>query len=204
MNEPQRKQTAGVSREPPAASPRAAASFVVALLNRYVGVGDLLVDVGCGPGLYRHVTPARFIGIDYTDATYYPDWPRSVDIVAEGSALGLKDSCADLVMSKSAFFQFPDPEGALAEFHRVLKPGGRILLFDYNRRTQKRLERVEVARRPCWTQWRLRVLVARAGFQQTELLLPTARRVARPLRLPFLVVQELIGSWAIVTGVKAK
>lgn len=204
MSETEAKETAGEACQAPTAPRGVATPFAVALLNRYVGPGDVLVDVGCGPGLYRNVTPARFIGIDYTDAPYYPDWPRDVDIVAEGSALGLKDNCADLVMSKSAFFQFPDPEGALAEFHRVLKPGGRVLLFDYNRRTQKRLERGEGAKRPCWTQRQLRVLVKRAGFQRTELLLPTARQIVVPLRLPFLIAQELIGSWAIVTGVKTK
>src|SRR5689334_19094439 len=195
MNGSQLKQMAGASLAA-AASRHVPAPFVVALLNRYVGAGDLLVDVGCGPGLYRDVTAARFIGIDCTDAPYQPDWPRGVDIVAESAALGLDDSCADLVMSKSAFYQFPDPASTLAEFYRVLKPGGRILLFDYNCRAQKRLERGENAQRPCWTQWQLRALVARAGFRQTELLLPTAHQIVRPLRLPLLVVQEFIGSWA--------
>lgn len=176
--------------------------FVVALLNQYARQGELMVDVGCGPGLYRHVTPAHFIGIDYTDASYYPDWPRDVDIVAEGSRLALRSNCAELVMSKSAFFQFPDPDAALKEFWRVLKPGGRILLFDYNRRTQRRLEHGEGSQRPCWTQWQLRDRVKAAGFEHVELLLPMSWQLPRFMRLPLLVLQELFGSWAIVMARK--
>lgn len=176
--------------------------FVVTLLNRYTSAQQVLLDVGCGPGLYRNVTPARFIGIDYTDAPYYPDWPRNVDVVAEGSKLPLRPGCVDMVMSKSAFFQFPEPDAALGEFFRVLRPGGRVLLFDYNRRTQRRLERGENARRPCWTQWQLRDRVRAAGFERVEMLLPTGRQLPDLLRLPLLIAQELLGSWAIVTGVK--
>ncbi|MDP2430943.1 MAG: class I SAM-dependent methyltransferase [Pseudomonadota bacterium] len=173
-------------------------------MNRYIAANQTLLDVGCGPGLYRKTTPARFIGIDYTDAPYYPDWPRDVDVVAEGSMLPLRSGCVDLVMSKSAFFQFPQPDEALRDFFRVLRPGGRILLFDYNRRTQRHLERGENSRRPCWTQWQLRDRVRAAGFTQVELLLPMSRQLPAALRLPFLIAQELFGSWAIVTGIRPK
>lgn len=192
-----------MSDSPQAATPRGTATpFVVAMLNRYVDDRHILVDVGCGPGLYRHVTPARFIGIDYTDAPYYPDWPRDVDVVAEGSKLPLRTGSVDLVMSKSAFFQFPEPDGALLDFHRVLKPGGRVILFDYNRRTQRRLERGENSRRPCWTQWQLRDRVRAAGFEQVDMLLPMSWQLPAILRLPLLIAQEALGSWAIVTGVR--
>lgn len=179
------------------------APFVVALLNQYLCTHQVLLDVGCGPSLYRNVTPARFIGLDYTDAPYYPDWPRDVDVVAEGDKLPLRADCVDLVMSKSAFFQFPEPDAALIDFFRVLRPGGRVILFDYNRRTQRRLERGENRTRPCWTQWQLRDRVQAAGFGQVEMLLPMKRQLPGLLRFPFLIVQELIGSWAIVTGVKS-
>jgi|GEM_PF-1403317 len=195
MSEPQTNDSGSVPHGTPT-------PFVVALLNRHVSAGQVLLDVGCGPGLYRHVTQARFIGIDYTDAPYYADWPRDVDVVAEGSSLPLRAACVDLVMSKSAFFQFPDPDAALADFRRVLRPGGRVLLFDYNRRTQRRLERAENANRPCWTQWELRDRVRAAGFERVEMLLPFGRQPPLALRLPLLLAQELLGCWAIVTGMR--
>lgn len=175
--------------------------FVVATLGHYLSPGQVLVDVGCGPGLYRSATAARFIGIDHTAEPYRPDWHRDVDAVAEASRLPLCAGAADMIMCKSAFYAFPAHEAALAEFRRVLKPGGRIMLFDYNRRTQCRLERSEGAIRPCWTQWQLRDRVRAAGFERVEILLPTHHQLPIVLRLPLLVAQELLGTWAIVTGI---
>lgn len=122
--------------------------------------------------------------------------------MGSGTELPLAAGCLDLVFSKSAFYLLPDPKRALHEVHRVLKPGGRVLLFDYNRRTQRRFEKMEGLRRPCWTQWGLRSLVRAAGFRQSRLLIPKDRDVSLPEYWLRLLHQEWFGTWAIVTAVK--
>lgn len=105
-----------------------------------------IVDVGCGQGkslrlLAEAFEPRRIIGIDYHEA--------SLELAAQAaracqSALQthtefelLHGDCAnlpqasesaDIVFCHQTFHHLVEQERALAEFHRVLKPGG-ILLF---------------------------------------------------------------------------
>lgn len=176
--------------------------FVGYCLRRYTQPASLVLDVGCGPAPYRHWVSGHYVGLDVTDEPYGIDMPRSVDVVGSGMDLPLRAETFDLVFSKSAFFLIPDPLKALREIHRVLKPGGRVLLFDYNRRTQRQLQAREQIARPCWTQWQLRSLVRQAGFRNCELLVPKDRDVSGLEYWLRLVHQELFGIWAIVTGVK--
>lgn len=162
----------------------------------------MVLDVGCGPALYRNCCNAEYIGLDITLAPYAGKWPRDVDIVASGQAIPFADETFDLLMCKSTLYLFPDASEALNEFYRVLKTRGRTLLVDYNRRTQKRLAIAEGAVRPCWSQWRLKELVKNAGFRECELLSSAARNVAAPEKWVRLVLQEWTGTWAIVIGVK--
>jgi SAM-dependent methyltransferase len=177
--------------------------FVSYQLHRRVTPAGTVVDLGCGPDRYRApLAPARYVGIDITADDYRPGMPRQVDIVASARQLPLADSSADLVFSVSAFHLFPDPPTVLGEIRRILKPGGQVLLFDYNRRTQRRLAAAEKRVLPCWTQLQLRRLVAQAGFDRCEVLTPLDRPVAAPLRWLRLLAQEWFGTWAIVAGQK--
>lgn len=176
--------------------------FVIFHLDRYVRPGDLMLDVGCGPAPYRGAVKGRYVGLDITAASYSSTMRRWVDVVAAGDSLPFPADVFDFVFSKSAFFIMPNHERALSEFRRVLKPAGRLLLVDYNRRTQRRLQATEGTWRPCWTQWKLRALVRRAGFRRTELRAPLAREMGTLERVIRPVLQEWFGTWAIVSAVK--
>lgn len=175
--------------------------FVVATLRAHAGAGDRILDVGCGPALYRHVTQAEYVGLDVSDVPYTDALARDVDVVASAEEIPLEADSFDLVFSLSAFFQVPDTNRALSEMRRVLRPGGRLILFDYNRRTQRALSVREGRARPCWTQWGLRRRVAGAGFRDVELLVAAERQPSGPRRALRLIDEELRGQWAIVTGI---
>jgi ubiquinone/menaquinone biosynthesis C-methylase UbiE len=94
-----------------------------------LGAGATVVDVGAGTGkLTRDLVPtgARVIAVEPLAemrrqlATAVP----AAEVLA-GSAeeLPLADDSADAVVAASAFHWF-DPERALPEIHRVLRPGG--------------------------------------------------------------------------------
>ena len=159
---------------------------------------QVVVDVGCGPGLYRDATPGRYVGVDSSPSSY----GAQPDVVATAEDLPFADASVDVLFTLSAFYQFADPARALVEFRRVLEPGGRLLLFDYNRRAQRRLERVEGSPRPKWTAVGLRRLVAHAGFRQARLLLPQTGQPTGVRRLAALISEELRGQWAIVTAIR--
>lgn len=176
--------------------------FVWDTLHRLAPPGATVVDVGCGPSLYRGAVDGRYIGVDVTDEPYIEDVPRDVDVVAPADRMPLPDNFADLLFTLSAFHQMGCPAGILAEFRRVLRPGGRLLIFDYNRRTRRRLSQRSNASYPPWTQWRLRREVRDAGFRQARLLVPVShepRRIERAVRLCH---QELRGQWAIVSALR--
>lgn len=176
--------------------------FVEYHLRRYVRKNDVILDIGCGMGQYRYSTDAFYVGLDLTNEPYGDKGPRGVDVVASGTDIPARSESYDLVFSVGALFQMTSPCRVLGECYRIVKPGGRVLIFDYNRRTQKRLEISERHKRPCWTQWGLKRLLQAAGFAQCDLLLPVCHEVGAVERRIRLYRNELRGAWAIVTGVK--
>ena len=176
--------------------------WVAEILLEHVAPGGTLVDVGCGSAPYRDLTGARYIGIDSTDEEYAPGRPRDVDIVADAIELPLESASADAVLVVGALYQFSDPAKALREFHRILRPGGQLLVFDYNRRTQRRLAPVEGAARPGWTAWGLRRRVLSAGFSSARVLLPAVGAGSRLAVVVHTVREELRGQWAAVLAVR--
>jgi ubiquinone/menaquinone biosynthesis C-methylase UbiE len=176
--------------------------FVRALLRRFVQTKDLVLDVGCGPAPYRSWVAGSYIGLDITDEPYGPDLRRRVDIIGSATDLPFSSDSIDVLFSKSAFYLVSDPDAALLDFRRVLRPGGRLLLLDYNRRTQARMMKMDGSKLPCWTQWELKAKLKKAGFRQCELLVPKAKEVGRFEHWLRLLHQEMFGTWAVVTAVK--
>jgi ubiquinone/menaquinone biosynthesis C-methylase UbiE len=177
--------------------------FVEYYLKTIAKKNHRILDVGCGMGQYRNSTLSSYVGLDITDQTYGEECPRDVDIVASGQDIPSPNCTYDLVFTVGVLLCIPNPKKALSEFYRVLRSGGRILIFDYNRRVQRRLQfRGGHGKLPCWTQWELKTIVRQAGFKECELLLPKARSILDLPKWLLLAKQEVVGGWAIVTGVK--
>jgi SAM-dependent methyltransferase len=95
----------------------------------------LILDVGCGsasglgPGIRSR--PGLHVGIDLDpDAARNPE----LDQFVRGSAnrIPLRDGCVDLLVSGFVLEHLADPAAALREFARVLRPGGRAVLWTPN------------------------------------------------------------------------
>jgi SAM-dependent methyltransferase len=50
--------------------------------------------------------------------------------VEDAAATGQADACFDLVIAHTVFSHLVDPQRALAESRRVLRPGGQLVIFD--------------------------------------------------------------------------
>ena len=105
-------------------------------------VGDRVLDVGCGPGFYvteilkRVGAGGHVTGVDQSAdmlvvAAKRAERHDNVEFHEGGAdALPLADASVDRALSVQVFEYVNDVPGALAEVHRVIRPGGRLLLWD--------------------------------------------------------------------------
>jgi ubiquinone/menaquinone biosynthesis C-methylase UbiE len=100
------------------------------------------LDIGCGTGLFasrlRAAMPgSRVYGLDLVAdmlAQGAPRWRHHRDTVfpvqGDSERLPFADGSFDFVTCANSFHHYPNQEAAVVEMHRVLKPGGRLLLID--------------------------------------------------------------------------
>lgn len=117
--------------------------FSYALHEYRQHAGKNVLDVGCGNGYVasRYAREgARAHGIDLTEAAVRISRQRFALLGLEGSFatasaedLPFADETFDCVCSMGVLHHTPDPERAIKELYRVLKPGGRVIVMLYHR-----------------------------------------------------------------------
>jgi SAM-dependent methyltransferase len=99
------------------------------------------LDVACGPGLLaRAFAPhvREYVGVDLTPAMVEKASAITRDVgisnaqfeIGDALQLPFKANTFDLVLSRLALHHMPDPGRAVQEMARVLRPGGRLGVFD--------------------------------------------------------------------------
>jgi ubiquinone/menaquinone biosynthesis C-methylase UbiE len=116
------------------------ATLQATLSHLEIRSGDLVLDLGCGTGtLIQHllkIAPeAEIFGLDPSAEMLEiakQKLPDSVQLTA-GSATNLPfpNDCFDVLVSTSALHYFRNPDRAIQEMQRVLKPSGRLILTDW-------------------------------------------------------------------------
>lgn len=136
-----------------------------------------LLDVGAGIAPYRELFPhIHYLTCDWNHSIY--DAP--IDFYATAMNLPVAKSSFDAVLCTEVLEHVPDPLSAFSEFHRILKPGGRVWItvpfvwflheepYDYYR----------------YTSHGLRYLLERTGFSEIEIT---------PLTDSFSTLSQLVG-----------
>lgn len=115
-------------------------------------VGDAVLDVACGTGdlslAFAQAGAARVIGVDFTAPMlelaqhkaklHHQRLPLTV---GDAMALPLCDGCVDVVSIAFGIRNVAEPARALAEFYRVLRPGGRLVVLEFSLPTHPLLRR---------------------------------------------------------------
>jgi SAM-dependent methyltransferase len=108
------------------------------LIARYAPLhGTRILDVGCGLGLYVQRFRAlsdQVYGVD-VDADKVQEASRTLPNIAEAPAerLPFPDGMFDVLLSHEVLEHVTDEDAALREAVRMLKPGGRLVVFVPNR-----------------------------------------------------------------------
>jgi ubiquinone/menaquinone biosynthesis C-methylase UbiE len=106
--------------------------------------GGIVFDGGCGTGqLAVHIAHRRpdlyVYGVDLSSGMIEVAERRAKQdgvadrvqfAVADLAALPLREDCVDLVVSTASLHHWTDPGAVVATLNRILRPRGRILLYD--------------------------------------------------------------------------
>lgn len=138
----------------------------------------LVLELGCGPGRYVAMLAQlghRVIGVDPIP---YPTWPKIEAHVrvelrsgVHAEHLPFPDSHFDHIACLGALLYFPDDRQALREMHRVVKPGGRLIVRTVNSRnfyTTVTGKKLDPTSRNLYTESELALLLESEGFDVAE------------------------------------
>lgn len=97
--------------------------------------GGNLLDLGCGNGnLLLQLVKDGFVltGVDFSEAMIEQAKQRldgyAELVVADAGNLPFPADTFDVLVCNASFHHYPDPEAALKEMYRVLRPGGTLLI----------------------------------------------------------------------------
>lgn len=154
------------------------AKLTRATLDRFIHAhasAGRTLDIGAQTGPYAKCFPNR-VALDIEPR-------RGIQIVADAQAMGLADASFDVVLCTEVLEHLPEPQRAIDEMYRVLRPGGTLLLttrflfpihdapHDYFRFTKYGLRHllraftIEAVEEETTTVGTLAVLIQRLGMQ---------------------------------------
>jgi ubiquinone/menaquinone biosynthesis C-methylase UbiE len=105
---------------------------------------DTILDIGCGGGktvntLAKIATEGEIYGIDYSEVSVAVSTNKNRRLIDAGrvkilhasiDSLPFSDDMFNLVIAIESYYFWPDLINNLKEIHRVLKPGGSVILVN--------------------------------------------------------------------------
>lgn len=113
--------------------------------SRIIQGNEIILDVGAGTGRFslamaKKLSAGKVICLDLSKEMLQQLKRKAEDeglkgkiqiLKGEASSTGLENESLDLVVSNNVFHELSNPEAALAEILRVLKPGGWVIITDF-------------------------------------------------------------------------
>lgn len=142
--------------------------------------GMAVADVGAGTGLYTRLFAEKVgpggavFAVDVSpkflehiaEVAEREDRPQICTVLGTQASTRLPGASVDLVFICDTYHHFEDPAPILASIHRAIRPGGRLVVVDYDRRDGATPFVMEHIRAPKETFFRE---IEAAGFEKVEL-----------------------------------
>lgn len=166
-----------------------------ALLGRRSEPDALILDAGCGTGLAEEVLSpmGTVIGLDIAAEAIGGRSSESAErlCLASVNPSPFRDEAFDLVVALDIIEHIENDEGAMREFHRITKPGGKLVVtvpaYDWLRSPHD--DALGHCRR--YSAPRLRRLMRDAGFRPTRVTYTVAAPF--PAAVVFRLIRRLLG-----------
>lgn len=139
------------------------------------GKGERVLEMGCGPGKYVAMLSALGYQVTGVDPLEFPTWgilreKTSAELVEKvfAETLPFPDDSFDHAVCLGALLYFDDPEQALREMRRVVRPSGKIVVRTVNRNnlyTRCTGKKLDPASKQLYTLAELTDLLEGCGFR---------------------------------------
>jgi ubiquinone/menaquinone biosynthesis C-methylase UbiE len=157
-----------------------------ALLNEVDIANSIVADIGCGTG--RHwkkmfeSNPRKLIGFDVSEGMLKMLRHKFVDaetyLLINDKLRQLTSESCDIVISTLTIAHIKNADAAIAEWNRILKPGGYMIITDYHpsalqkgaKRTFKQNNKTVVVRNYIHTLANLRSIARQLHLQECRLI----------------------------------
>jgi ubiquinone/menaquinone biosynthesis C-methylase UbiE len=96
---------------------------------------QVIYDIGCGEGIFleklcKYCPNCQVTGLDYMDENIAICKEHNLPVVkGDIYALEIEDNTIDVVFLNEVIEHLVDPQKALSELYRVLKPGGKLVIL---------------------------------------------------------------------------
>lgn len=182
------------------------------LRNHYAQVGGKVLEMGAGGAVYKDIF-YDYIGTDLPTNPYSAK--GDLDIYCDAQYLPFQENTFDMAFVVGTLYLIRDIDLVLSEIKRVLKPRGHLLVFDYNKKTLKRIKATgNEGNNFChvWSPRELKRIIQNAGFytriikswskvESSKVIYKALIRIL-PDSILFLIRNLFFEGWNIVVATK--
>jgi SAM-dependent methyltransferase len=139
-----------------------ACNFITYYLSQFKKL-DKVLEIGCGSMQYSPYIKGKYHGLDIPSSPYVMG--KSTHYQGFLEDINLPNEMYDFVFGVGVFYYMKDPIFSFEKIYQTLKPGGKLVIFDYQKPTLERLKASGDPVNNLWTFLNIKQLLKKSRFQ---------------------------------------